>query len=385
MITVHETLKNIGIKRLGVLLVAGVLLGPVSFSNAYAEANDEIAWKMVVVGSPVCDTLHRELLKTYSEITAEYLNLYELPNTATSIECVSEEDYAGITNNDDSELLIVIFDEILALKTMRSNVLDGFYMHTGNDRNENHVIVMCHCSNFEQGHERKYTSWILTHELSHFVLSWQGYHYTAVERLVHSIENKYEHCTSIEGEFCTEQIYVKSPNLTQSYPVFPLIEVAKGSGAIQTAEEDLSENKIILGVYKQLTEWWLDDTISNNAYLNATKQIFFTPVTLYSGMTIESGMELPNGVIILDHAKERPQTWKQVVYNDELSTDEEIKTLLEYVPQDIVNAKKESTSFGEIPQHYKQRAQYWIDGKISDSKFFNSIDRLVRMNVISLQ
>ena len=86
MITVHETLKNIGIKRLGVLLVAGVLLGPVSFSNAYAEANDEIAWKMVVVGSPVCDTLHRELLKTYSEITAEYLNLYELPNTATSIE-----------------------------------------------------------------------------------------------------------------------------------------------------------------------------------------------------------------------------------------------------------------------------------------------------------
>ena len=67
MKTVHETLKNIGIKRLEALLVVGVLLSPVSFSNAYAEIDDEIAWKMVVVGSPVCDTLHRELLKTYSK------------------------------------------------------------------------------------------------------------------------------------------------------------------------------------------------------------------------------------------------------------------------------------------------------------------------------
>ena len=306
------------------------------------EIDEEIVWDMVVVGSPVCDTQHRELLKTYVAIAEEYLNLYELPNIQKNINCITESEYENLSSQDNVDLLIVIFDETLAQKTMRSNVFDGFYLHTGNDRDQNHVIVMCHCSNFEIGHERKYTSWILTHELSHFVLSWQGYDFAAVERLVHVLEDKYEHCTSIEGDNCTEQVYVSPPSLTASYPVFPPIKMASGINAIQSVDSDVKNDEILVGFYKQVTQWWLNDMIDNEAYLNATKQVFFSPLSLYSGMTIKDGMELPNGVIILDHAKEKPTNWKQVIYDDNLTAEEEIRLLLSYVPQDIVNAEKTS-------------------------------------------
>ena len=91
--------------------------------------------------------------------------------------------------NEDTNLLILMYDEKLGQKILEPNNLDGVYIHTGNDRSKNHLVLMCHCSDYDTGYERTLPSWILSHELSHFVLSYKGFSQDDIQERIHDIDD----------------------------------------------------------------------------------------------------------------------------------------------------------------------------------------------------
>ena len=60
--------------------------------------------------------------------------------------------------------------------------MGGLYSHTGSDRSFNHVIMICDCSTFYYSEP----VWILSHELSHFVMYYRNYEMSVIEDLIHS-------------------------------------------------------------------------------------------------------------------------------------------------------------------------------------------------------
>src|SRR3989304_5866367 len=73
---------------------------------------------------------------------------------------------------------------------IRSVKLGGLYAHSGLDKNLNHVIIVCDCSNFYYSDP----AWTLSHELSHFVLYSLNYNSEVIETLVHRYDNTYDKC-----------------------------------------------------------------------------------------------------------------------------------------------------------------------------------------------
>ena len=374
------------LKKIGVFLLVTSLLLPSTLLDSYGEdSSADLLWQLVYVsGEQSCDNHDKLLMETYSELTSEYLALYELQNTKESIRCFTEQELEALEYSENIDLLILVFDDVIGQKVMETQNLDGFYMHTGNDRSKNHTIVMCHCSNFDSGHERKLPSWILTHELSHFVLSWRGYDFGAVERFVHLIDKKYDQCISIESGECEDRTLLKPAKFTQNYLVFPVIELAVGNDSIKVLKEDTGNFDMVLGFQKEVTRWWLNNMIDDDMYLNATKQLFISPSSAYSGMKLQSGIEFSNHVIIFDHAKEKPDTWETLTHQKEKPMEEKLQDILDFVHYETSDSEKELLSFGDIPQYFKQRADYWVNGKINDEQFVDSMDRLLKMKIIPI-
>ena len=372
------------VKRTGIFLIAASLLVPSIVLESYAtNESGGVSWELVyIAGETNCDTFDKIMMETYAGLTTEYLALYELDNSIDNATCVTENEFEAFEFADEADLLIIVFDEVIGEKKMARNSFDGFYMHTGNDRSQNHVIMVCHCSNFENAFEQKLPSWILTHELSHFVLSLKGYDYGAVERLVHAVDSQYDKCIAAFSDECDDKTLLKPTTFTQPYLVFPVLQIALDNKPMQILFEETTNDTILLNVHKEITRWWINDLITDDVYLNATKQIFISPTSSYAGLKLQTGVELPNGIVMLDHAKNKPKTW-QTNFQAKLTDEEKIHTLLEYIPEKIKNAELKSISSGEIPNFFKYRAQYWVDGKISDKQFFDSLERIVRTQAVS--
>jgi len=160
-----------------------------SFDN---NPPDEFKWKMVFISSAsACSNYHYQMLQTYSDAAGEYLKLYQVENDSYPTTCITEEKYySEYENPDDVDLIIIVLDEDLGQKELHANKMGGLYTHSGIDRTQNHVIIICDCSNFY------YSSpvWILSHEISHFVLYYNDFEMSVIEDLIHANDVKYDQC-----------------------------------------------------------------------------------------------------------------------------------------------------------------------------------------------
>jgi len=68
--------------------------------------------------------------------------------------------------------------------------MGGLFTHSGPDRSINNAIIICDCPNFNYSDP----VWILTHELSHFVLYFLEYDMYVIEDFVHEYDEKFDQC-----------------------------------------------------------------------------------------------------------------------------------------------------------------------------------------------
>jgi len=251
---------------LGVLLSFAVILPTQSF--AYTQ--EEATWQLVVISSePACSGYHYYMVEKYSEITKEYLDLYKLFHGSYQPECFTEEDFIEeYTKPHDLDLLILVFDEEKGMTDLHTHNTGGVYIHQGNDLSTNHNVIICDCPNF------KYSDsvWILSHELSHFVLNYLGFDLAETEDEIHGIDYKYDRCveeeytslcstikTKIETNQAFWTVMIPYGPAIDKEPPAPLVQKVSLKSPYQTA------------MIKEITNWWHDGEISDENYIKSLK------------------------------------------------------------------------------------------------------------------
>ena len=204
-----------------VFFVAIILLVPLNSQKSYAtHLSDDTKWQLVyLTHNPVCSNYDFQSVSKYTEITERYLESYQFPNSNYDSICTTP----GKLSNDyniptDLDLLIIMLDNDLGEEKLNSVKLGGLYAHSGLDKNLNHVIIACDCSNFSYSDP----VWTLSHELSHFVLYSLNYDSDVIETLVHTYDNTYDKCReSYTSECSTVVEKMRVDTSAYSYSVMP--------------------------------------------------------------------------------------------------------------------------------------------------------------------
>ena len=156
---------------LAVILVATFMLSTSSFVTNDAFANhlsDEMKWQLVYIShNSICSNYDEQKTRMYSEISSRYLGEYQLVNSQYDALCVNQFEYSDYQAPSDLDMIVLVYDKDIGRAELNSLKIGGYYHHTGPDIKQNHAIVICDCPTFN------YSSpvWILSHELSHFVLT----------------------------------------------------------------------------------------------------------------------------------------------------------------------------------------------------------------------
>ncbi|MEX2313133.1 MAG: hypothetical protein WD650_03970, partial [Nitrosopumilaceae archaeon] len=152
-----------------VFFVAMILIVPLNSQKSFAtHLSDDTKWQLVyVTHNPTCSNYDFQSVSKYTEVTSKYLESYHFPNSNYDSLCTTLGKLSYNYNiPKDLDLLIIMLDNDLGEERLNSVKLGGLYAHSGLDKNLNHVIIGCDCSNFYYSDP----VWTLSHELSHFVL-----------------------------------------------------------------------------------------------------------------------------------------------------------------------------------------------------------------------
>jgi hypothetical protein len=362
-----------------IIPVLALMTVPSTISESFADRETNMTWQLVFISIEECgpDDKYDEI---YSGLTSKYLELYQLENTAFDVTCMSESEYDDFQMNDQVQLLILIYDGLLGQKILEPNNLDGVYVHSGNNRLDNHLIILCHCSDYDTGYERTLTSWILSHELSHFVLSYKGFPQSDIQENIHDIEKEYDNCIGMnfQAVSCNDIKMTISPeSSTKDFVVMKPYDPAIGNKLIKYIPDDYSDTEVI-ELQRNLAKMWLTNSIDDFAYSE-------TLTHLVNGKNIENSeshepfMEIPNGFVIAETSKPKDIEWNEYLQPENNSKD----NLLKYIPFDF-QEQPDEISIENMPNWFKNRALLWSEKRISDKVFFDGVEHLVRMNIIKL-
>ena len=284
----------------------------------------------------------------YHDTAIGYFELYQLENYHYDPLCISEKKYSTQYEiPQDLDLLILVYDRNLGRAELFANGIGGLYHHEGEDLTKNHVIILCDCPNFEYSDP----TWILTHEMSHFILFYKGFNKSIVEDLIHAKDAQYDICLESGlaslSEDCTS---VKSKMIINAYQrtVMKIFAPAVGQSPIsdffQTIESFLDDNndlrKIITNWWlagkinnedlrKIITNWWLAGKINNENFQKLMELLIEEQHTLEEkAFTSEPFLGTQT---FTDAPEDQKKDWKN--YNEKLGlTDEKLENILKRVP-----------------------------------------------------
>jgi len=358
----------INMKRLSfvVILAPTFMLATSSFVTNDAFANhlsEDMNWQLVyITHNSACSSYDIQKTRTYSEISSRYLNEYQLANFQYDVLCINQYEYPDYQAPSDLDMIILVYDRDIGRTELNSLKIGGYYHHSGPDIKQNHAIVICDCPTFD------YSSpvWILSHELSHFVLTFNGYDIELVEDLVHENDAAYDQCFLTQTS-CSESVMkIRSETSAYSYSVMPLYEPAIGLNSQETLEEELPIQ--VLELSKVITKWWTQEKISDADLLNALGFMsvgnslynYMNPEIITADSSYDVDDEYVKNLLEADLEKENPEILSRIpenlLSNDDLIFDE-------------------GNSKG-IPAWFKTTIQWWVDGEISDDEFKRSVDFL---------
>lgn len=252
------------------------------------------------------------------------------------------------------------------------------YIHQGSDRSTNHLILLCDCYTATSGFETPSPSWVLSHELSHFVLSYKGYTHYAIQKVVHTMDERYNSCVATDNANCDEiKIRIHPDNSSKDYVVMKPYAPAIGNQLTKYLTDDLVNSKLI-SMQKQYTKLWVSGTIDDDTFITSIKNWIYSPSDLNSE-TDTPYMFIPNGFVIADISKSSPDNWHDPKKQYFMETK---KMLLDNIP---LIAQFEEEPQDDIPNWFKTRARLWSQDRISNDVFFNGIENLIRNDVISVK
>jgi len=177
------------------LITATFMLLTSSFAMNEAFAThltEELKWQLVFLSSDsACSNYHIQMTNKYFEVTNLYLDEYQVNHSNYEQLCMPETEYlSDYQTPHDLDLIILVYDKNLGEKELHSFKMGGLYSHSGSERTHNHVVIICDCSNFYYSDP----VWIMSHELSHFVLYYRNYEMSVIEDLIHENDAKYDQC-----------------------------------------------------------------------------------------------------------------------------------------------------------------------------------------------
>ena len=364
-----------------IFVIAMLLISPLAVIQSYAEENYDVVWQLVYIKANICHPTDTQEATMYSELTTTYLGLYEIENVGLEPTCITDADYKNFKTSEPANLLILIYDEQLGNKFLQSNDLDGVYVHVGNDRLKNHTVVVCDCSEGKTSFESALTPWVLSHELSHFVLSYKGFNKLTIQETIHSLENEYDSCVaefSVNTDCGSVKLTTRAENVARNFVVMKPYENAVGNNLIKFVPSDIDSSA--LDLHRELVNLWLLGSINDDAYMTTVEHLVDPPVEDYTNESYID-FQIPNGFIIFEEVKNSDIKWDEHLYP--INSEKNLETLFEHISYNIVD-QNTNVDTEEFPNWFKTRALLWSEKRISDKVFFDGIEHLVRLGTIKL-
>ena len=363
------------------IFIASILLiGTLTTNQAFANhLSEEMKWQLVVISSyPACGNSHYQMMQKFDEITEKYLNMYQLENSKYEPSCIPDSKYASdYQPPSDLDLIVLVYDRNLGEKELHSNDMGGLYSHTGIDRTHNHAVIICgDCPTFYYSNP----AWIISHELSHFVLYYKDYDKSVIEDLVHSYDKKYDKCMESYDDSCKPSS-TKLAAQSYSYSVMPIYKPAiDNTYADKFTNDEIPE--LVLDLTKVITKWWAAGKITDGDYANAVGFVIDKDVISSQG---------DSKILFADEPLDDVITWDEMisdntpVYWDRPAKEDITKDILSRVPY---NLKSEENIIYEgevqlgLPEWFKNTANWWAEEKITDEEMLKSIEYLRESGVI---
>jgi len=241
-------------------------LTPVFAELSSSYTSDTMKWNLVyLTNNKPCSGANYHNMETYTLITEKYLDLYEFLNIKESkSECMSIANFDTQYNiADDTELLIIILEEDLGKSELNKNGINGFYSYVPSNSDENniskkdkHLILVCDCVQFVFTAPK----WFLSHMLSHFVLTYNGYSKAIADEKIHEIDQLYDECTEYrsDSEKCKEiktSLHLEGKNITLMKPVLepnPLECPKEYLEFLADLKKQVDEGTITKGAYEKI-------------------------------------------------------------------------------------------------------------------------------------
>ncbi len=349
-----------------IILAAIFMLGTSSFVSNQAFAihlSDEMKWQLVYIShNSACSNYDTQKTRMFSEISSSYLEKYQLKNSQYDALCFNEYDYSNYQTPSDLDMIILVYDSDIGRNELNSLKIGGYYHHTGPDTKQNHAIVICDCPTFEYSNP----VWILSHELSHFVLTYLDYDMTIIEDLVHTSDAAYDECVRTHTSCSESVLKIRSDSSAYSYSVMPLYEPAIGLTSQEEIDEEIPVQ--VLELSKVITKWWSQEKISDADLFNALGFMaagnslynYMNPDIITADSSFKVDDQFVKDLLAADLEKEKPE-------------------ILSRIPQNLLSNDDlifdEGNSNG-MPTWFKTNIQWWVDGKISDDEFKKSVDFL---------
>ncbi|MHA7646517.1 hypothetical protein [Nitrosopumilus sp. S4] len=362
------SVKNLFVMFTIAILALGAMVIGESFATHFSE---DTKWQLVyVTDTPVCSNYDYQSTVKFDEITEKYFGLYQFENTKYNPLCVNHNQYDTMYEiPEDLDLLVLVYSKNLGQVELHSEKMGGLFMHAGEDKKFNNAIIICDCPNFYYSDP----VWILTHELSHFVLYFLEFDIHVIEDLVHQYDDKYDQCRKNYDDSC-ESVFTKLSveQMAYSFSVMPPYQDAIGISQIKSNNVEISKTLSELG--KVITKWWTAGKISEGDYSNA--------VGLLAIENQEMKQEKYNVLFKDGPVSADVVTWEDVLLAD--GSDENKIDVMEKVKEKMKIDKQEfqKTDFSGLPYWFKNTAKYWADDKISDEEFVRSVKYLKDAGII---
>jgi len=373
--------RKIAITKVSLMIVTISMLTPIGISESFAQSEQQPVWQLLYLKEDFCRNNDDQVANAYADLTTKYFELYQLSNFGKEAYCITVSEYANYKETMEVDLVILVFDDIMGEKILQSNDLDGIYAHMGNERLTNHTIILCDCSSDKLSSESALTPWILSHELSHFVLSYKGYSKSNIQEIIHSLENEYSECVRVfhvDANCDSVKITTRGDSTARDYIVMTPYKPAVGNSLINYISDDIGSPTIEL--QREVTNLWVTDSIDDAAFVATIKHLVDPPLEKNFDQ-VATFLEMENGFVISELVKKIETDWQE--YLNPLEKEETLIPLLDF----IVPPSESQTELDEqdqFPHWFKTRALLWAEQKISDDVFFNGIEHLVRSGTIQL-
>ena len=359
--------KNLFILGVIAVLVTGTFAVSDSFATHFSE---DTKWQLVyVTDTPVCSNYDYQSTIKYDELTEKYLALYQFESTKYEPLCINNDRYDAMYEMpDDLDLLVLVYSKNLGEIELHSEKMGGLFMHSGPDKKFNNAIIICDCPNFYYSDP----VWILTHELSHFVLYFLEFDINVIEDLVHQYDDRYDECRSSYQNSCASIFTKLSVNsMAYSFSVMPIYPEAVGISEIKSNNVEISKPLAELG--KVVTKWWTAGKISEGDYSNALGLL---------AIQNQQNNDAKHNVLFTDGPVKKDVTWQDILLAD--GSDENKIDVMEKVKQKmkIEDQEFQQTDFTGLPFWFKNTAKYWTDDKISDEEFVRSVKYLQDAGIV---